>query len=102
MYANGKGVTSRANFPSTQPATRPSRKPAFDYIGKTLDGYITSWNKGAETIFGFKNDEAVGKHISLIIPTDRMSEEQTILSKIRSGDSVEHYETVRRRKDGRG
>ena len=70
-------------------------------IGKTLDGYITSWNQGAETIFGFKNSEAVGKHISLIIPPDRMSEEQTILSKIRSGESVEHYETVRRRKDGR-
>lgn len=69
-------------------------------IGKTLDGYITSWNKGAETIFGFKSDEAVGKHISLIIPPDRMPEEQTILSKIRRGESVEHYETVRRRKDG--
>jgi PAS domain S-box-containing protein len=69
-------------------------------IGKTLDGYITSWNKGAETIFGFNSDEAVGKHISLIIPPDRMPEEQTILSKIRRGESVEHYETVRRRKDG--
>jgi PAS domain S-box-containing protein len=70
-------------------------------IGKTLEGYITSWNKGAQAIFGFSTEEAIGKHISLIIPPERIAEEQTILSKIRRGESVEHYETVRRRKDGR-
>ena len=70
-------------------------------IGKTLDGVITSWNQGAETVFGFKPAEAVGKHISLIIPPDRAAEESTILEKIRRGESVEHYETVRRRQDGR-
>jgi PAS domain S-box-containing protein len=70
-------------------------------IGKTLEGFITSWNKGAEAIFGFKAEEALGKHISIIIPPDRLSEEQTILTKIRRGESVEHYETIRRRKDGR-
>jgi PAS domain S-box-containing protein len=70
-------------------------------IGKTLDGLITSWNKGAENIFGYQRREALGKHISLIIPADRIGEEETILTKIRQGESVEHYETVRRRKDGR-
>lgn len=70
-------------------------------IGKTLDGYITSWNRGAEAIFGYKSEEAVGKHIGLIIPPDRNTEEETILAKIRRGESVEHYETLRRRKDGK-
>jgi len=69
-------------------------------IGKTLQGHITSWNRGAETIFGYQPDEAVGKHITLIIPEERKPEEEMILSKIRRGESVEHYETVRRRKDG--
>jgi PAS domain S-box-containing protein len=69
-------------------------------IGKTLEGYITSWNRGAETIFGYQRDEAVGKHITLIIPEDRKAEEETILDRIRRGESVEHFETVRRRKDG--
>jgi PAS domain S-box-containing protein len=70
-------------------------------IGKTLEGYITSWNKGAETLFGFKSDEAVGRHISILIPPNRMNEEAMIMGKIGSGESVEHYETIRRRKDGR-
>jgi PAS domain S-box-containing protein len=70
-------------------------------IGKTLEGYITSWNRGAESIFGYQSEEAVGKHISLIIPPERKQEEETILAKIRRGESVEHYETVRRRKDGK-
>ena len=70
-------------------------------IGKTLDGFITSWNRGAETIFGYQSEEAVGKPITLIIPPDRKQEEDAILSKIRRGESVEHYETVRRRKDGK-
>ena len=70
-------------------------------IGKTLDGRITSWNSGAASIFGFGRSEAVGKHISLIIPPERMAEETMIIGKISRGESVEHYETVRRRKDGR-
>lgn len=69
-------------------------------VGKTLDGYITSWNHGAESLFGYKSAEAIGKHISLIIPPDRRVEEMAILEKIRHGQSVEHYETMCRRKDG--
>lgn len=70
-------------------------------VGKTLDGYITSWNRGAESVFGYARDEVVGRHISILIPSDRRDEEPAILEKIRHGESVDHYETVRRRKDGR-
>jgi PAS domain S-box-containing protein len=70
-------------------------------IGKTLEGYVTSWNRGAETIFGYTRSEMVGKHISLLIPDDRKGEEPVILDKIRNGQSVDHFETIRRRKDGR-
>ncbi len=69
-------------------------------ISKNLNGMITSWNASAEKIFGFSADEAIGKHISLIIPKDRLSEENEIISKIKSGQRVQHYETARRRKNG--
>ena len=68
-------------------------------VSKSLDGIITSWNKGAERIFGYTPEEAVGKHISLIIPADRQDEETGILRRIRTGDRVDHFETVRQRKD---
>lgn len=70
-------------------------------IGKTLDGEITSWNRGAEHIFGYSRKEAVGRPIAFLIPEDLKDEEPGILAKIRHGESVDHYETVRRRKDGR-
>lgn len=70
-------------------------------IGKALDGYVTSWNPGAKTVFGYSSAEMVGKHISVLIPEDRKGEEPGILEKIRRGESVDHFETVRRRKDGR-
>jgi PAS domain S-box-containing protein len=69
-------------------------------ISKTLDGIITSWNKSAERIFGYTAEEVVGESILTLIPDDRHNEEQEIITKIRSGERVEHYETVRRRKDG--
>ncbi len=70
-------------------------------VGKTLEGYITSWNKGAETIYGYTRKEMIGKHISILIPADRKDEEPEILEKINRGESVDHYETIRQRKDGR-
>ncbi|HEX3856023.1 MAG TPA: PAS domain S-box protein [Verrucomicrobiae bacterium] len=70
-------------------------------IGKTLDGHITSWNRGAETVFGYSREKMVGKPISVLIPEDRKDEEPGILEKIKRGESVDHYETVRRRKDGK-
>jgi PAS domain S-box-containing protein len=70
-------------------------------IGKTLDGTIRTWNSGAERIFGFRSEEAVGQPITLIIPTDRLSEEREILARLARGERIEHYETVRKAKDGR-
>jgi len=64
-------------------------------IGKDLDGRITSWNKGAETIFGYSQQEAVGRSITMLIPPDRLGEEADILMRIRRGERVNHFETIR-------
>ena len=69
-------------------------------ISKTLDGIITSWNKAAERVFGYSSKEAIGSHISLIIPKDRLPEEDDILAHIRRGERIEHFDTVRQRKNG--
>jgi PAS domain S-box-containing protein len=69
-------------------------------IGKTLDGKITSWNAGAERLFGFTAKEALGQLISILAPPDRPDEMPAILERIRRGDRVESFETVRLRKDG--
>ena len=69
-------------------------------VSKSLEGVIQSWNAGAERLFGYSPDEAVGRHISLIIPTERLSEEDQILATLRAGRRIEHFETVRQRKDG--
>jgi PAS domain S-box-containing protein len=69
-------------------------------ISKTLDGVITSWNNAAERLFGYTAEEITGKPITLLIPPERRREEDTILESIRRGQSIEHFETVRRRKDG--
>lgn len=69
-------------------------------ISKDLDGVILTWNRAAEKIFGYGAEEIIGKSIYLLIPPERESDEDLILGKIRRGERVEHYETVRRRKDG--
>lgn len=69
-------------------------------ISKSLEGVITSWNSGAERIFGYTADEIIGKPVTILIPDDHIDEEPTILSRIRSGERIDHYETVRVRKDG--
>jgi PAS domain S-box-containing protein len=69
-------------------------------ISKTLGGIITSWNKSAGNLFGYSPAEAIGKHITLIVPPDRCSEEADILLRLSRGDKIEHFETVRQRKDG--
>jgi len=68
-------------------------------ISKNLNGIITSWNRGAERIFGHTAKEAIGQHITLIIPADRWNEETEILARLRRGERVDHFETVRIRKD---
>ncbi len=70
-------------------------------IGKNLDGIITSWNKGAENIYGYAENEVIGKSISLLALPDTLNEDSEIVDKIRTGHHVTNYETVRRRKDGR-
>ena len=69
-------------------------------ISKTLDGIVTSWNKGAERIFGYAAEEMIGKSVSALIPTDRLNEEPEIFEHLKRGEHIEQYETVRRRKDG--
>ena len=69
-------------------------------IGKTLDGIITSWNRGAQQIYGYSAEETVGKPISMLAPPDRYNDIPSILEKVRRGAPVTHYETVRLKKDG--
>jgi PAS domain S-box-containing protein len=69
-------------------------------VSKDLDGVIKSWNGAARRMFGYRPDEAIGKSIRIIVPDDRQAEEDYVLRRIRNGESLEHFETVRRRKDG--
>ena len=69
-------------------------------ISKDLDGVIRSWNRGAEVLFGYTAEEVIGQPVTILIPTERSDEEPDILARIRRGERIEHYETVRRRKDG--
>jgi PAS domain S-box-containing protein len=69
-------------------------------VSKRLNGVITSWNKGAERLFGYPAEEAVGQNITLIIPPDRRDEERAIVERLMRGERVDHFETVRMRKDG--
>lgn len=69
-------------------------------VSKNLDGIVTTWNTSAEQLFGYSAAEMIGRSIAVIIPNDRLAEEQFIRSKIRDGETIQHYETVRVRKDG--
>jgi PAS domain S-box-containing protein len=69
-------------------------------ISKNLDGIITSWNNSAERIFGYTPEEAIGQHITLIIPPERKAEEADIIARLRRGERIDHFHTVRRRKNG--
>jgi len=69
-------------------------------LSKSLDGIIMSWNHGAERIFGYTPEEVVGKPVTVLIPTERLHEETNILARLRRGERVDHFETIRQRKDG--
>src|SRR5262245_14025651 len=70
-------------------------------VSKTLDGVITSWNRGAERMFGWPAQMAIGKHITLIVPEDRRAEEDEVMARLRCGERIDHFETVRVARDGR-
>src|SRR5688572_15819869 len=69
-------------------------------ISKNLDSIIQTWNRAAERMFGYTAAEAVGRSIRMIIPPDRQSEEDEVLRQMRAGETLDHYETIRMRKDG--
>ena len=91
----------RENYRTRQNAETAAIVTSSDdaIVSKDLKGIITSWNRGAEKIFGYTAQEAVGQPITMLIPPERADEEIMILGRIRAGSSVDHYETVRRRKD---
>ncbi|MGH8094481.1 MAG: PAS domain S-box protein [Chthoniobacterales bacterium] len=95
-------ITERKQAEAAQAQLAAIVKSSEDaIIGKDLNGIVTSWNSGAEKIFGYSAEEMVGQPIRRLIPLDRQSEEEGILRRIRAGESVEHFATVRMAKDGR-
>jgi two-component system sensor kinase FixL len=91
---------ARHTFDEMRQALAPSESSTEAIIGKTPEGIVSSWNSGAEAMFGYTRDEMIGRSISLIFPPDRLMEEAAILARMRRGEPLEHYESVRRRKDG--
>jgi len=93
-------VSSRAEDRRTRHWAEVVRSTEDAVMSKDLEGYLTSWNPGAERIYGYTEEEAVGRHISLLVPADHKNEEMRILDRIRRGERVRTYETERIRKDG--
>src|SRR6476620_5427496 len=69
-------------------------------VSKDLNSIITSWNRAAERMFGYTAGEAVGQSVRMLIPADRQGEEDMVLARIRAGEAITHFETIRQRKDG--
>ena len=102
--ADGRKLAGNAEFdgvPQAQALLAAIVEASDDAIvSKNLDGIIQSWNGGAERLFGYTQEEAIGRSIELIIPSHLLDEERTIIERIRRGERIEHFETVRRAKDG--
>jgi PAS domain S-box-containing protein len=102
IVVNQRDVTERKRAQETRSRLAAIVESSDDaVIGKTLDGIITSWNVGAERIYGYSAKEAVGQPITMLVPPERPEEIPTILERIRRGEKVDHFETVRVTKDGR-
>jgi PAS domain S-box-containing protein len=96
-----RDITDRANAQTVHHLLSAIVQSSDDaIISKDLNGIITSWNRGAERIFGYAPEEVIGKSITILIPEDRLDEEPNILHRIRKGERIDHFETIRRRKDG--
>src|SRR5688500_11168684 len=93
-------MTAQEAYLYTQHLARVVESSDDAIVSKTLDGTILSWNRAAERIFGYTAAEAIGRNIRMIIPEELLGEEDTVIENIRAGRSVDHYETVRQRKDG--
>jgi PAS domain S-box-containing protein len=89
LFANNKPDHTQAILASIVDCTEDA------IFSTTLAGSITSWNKGAEKLFGFTRDEALGKPITFILPVDRTAEAETILERLKNGESIDHFETER-------
>jgi PAS domain S-box-containing protein len=97
-----RDVTERKQFEAARERLAAVVDSSDDaIISKDLDGMITAWNHGAERLFGYTSSEAVGKSILILLPTEREGEEADILARIRRGERISHFETVRVRKDGK-
>jgi PAS domain S-box-containing protein len=94
IVADGRGARAAVHLAAIVDSTDDA------IVSKNLLGIIQTWNRGAERIFGYAAEEVVGRPITLLIPADRLSEEEDILARVRRGERVNHYETVRVRKDG--
>lgn len=97
-WSGGSSIDSVENPKAWLAAIVESSSDAI--LSKMLDGTITSWNASAERIFGFSAAEAIGQSILILIPEDRIQEEDAILERIRHGERIDDFETVRKRKDG--
>lgn len=101
LMAVGRDITERRKAQAQQALFASIVNSSDDaIISKNLDGVVTSWNRGAEALFGYTEKEMVGINISALVPADLSGEETAILKKISQGDYVQHYETVRLKKDG--
>jgi PAS domain S-box-containing protein len=96
-----RDITERARMQKSETRLASLVETSNDaIISKSLDGIIQSWNPAAERLFGYTAEQAVGRHISLLIPADRAAEEDHIIARLRAGERIEHFDTVRVRSDG--
>ena len=102
IYCAAMDITGRKQNELVQSALAAIVEHSDDAIvGKTLDGIVTSWNRGAERIFGYRSEEMIGRDIRHLLPPDRKNEEAFILNRVRHGISLDHYESKRLTKSGR-